>query len=186
MKKLLIALIALLGLVGCTIGPANTPTKAVEEYLERYIDNDDTIMSELDEYVDGNQDLDDTLKDTYKEILKKQYSDLKYEIVEEKYDGDNAVVTVKITVYDLYKTQIDADDYLTNHTDEFKDEDDKYDPIKFMKYKLDQMKSNDKTVTYTIDINVIKNNNVWEVSQLDNESLQKIHGVYNYEKEGIE
>ena len=183
MKKILIALIAVFGLVGCTIGPANTPSKAVEEYLDRYIDNNDAVISELDEYVEDNKELNDEQKDTYKEVLKKQYSDLKYEITDEKYDGDTAVVSVKIVVYDLYKVQKEADDYLTEHKDEFKDENGNYDSTAFVKYKLDKMKDTTDTIEYSLDINVSKTDNVWSVDQLSNDNLQKIHGIYNYETE---
>lgn len=185
MKKILIGLITLIGLVGCTIGPANTPTKAVEQYLDRYVDSDDLVMNELDEYVKEKEDLKAEHKDTYKEVLKKQYSDLKYEVTDEKYDGDTAVVTVKITVYDLYKVQKEADLYLTNHSDEFKNDQGTYDSDKFMQYKLDKMKDNTNTVEYTLDVNVTKANNKWDVDQLSNESLQKIHGIYNYENEDL-
>ena len=183
MKKILMSLVALFGLVGCTIGPANTASKAVEEYLDRYIDNADVVMSELDEYVADRTELDDEQKNTYREILKKQYSDLKYEIEDEKYDGDTATVTVKLTVYDLYKTQKEADEYLTNNADEFKDENGNYDEVKFTKYKLEKMKDNTDTVEYTLEIPVTKVDNAWEVEQLNNELLQKIHGIYNYETE---
>ena len=183
MKKILIAFIAIFGLVGCTIGPANTASKAVEEYLDRYIDNSDVVMSELDDYVADRDELNDEQKETYKEILKKQYSDLKYEITDEKYDGDTATVTVKLTVYDLYKVQKTAYDYLTEHADEFKDDDGNYDDVKFVKYKLDQMKDNTDTIEYTLDVKVKKNDNVWEVEQLNNDDLQKIHGIYNYEND---
>ncbi len=186
MKKFLVAFVLLFGLVGCTIGPANTPSKAVEEYLDRYIDNSDVVMDELDEYVDDRNELDDDQKGTYKEILKKQYSDMKYEITDEKYDGDNAVVTVKLTVYDLYKVQKDADKHLADNPDEFKNEEGAYDATKFTKYKLDQMKDTTDTVEYTLEINVSKVDNTWEVEQLSNESLQKIHGIYNYENESLE
>ena len=185
MKKILITLIALFGLVGCTIGPANTASKAVEEYLDRYIDNSDVVMNELDDYVTTKDDLDDEQKETYREILKKQYSDLKYEITDEKYDGDTAIVSVKLTVYDLYKIQKDADNYLTEHADEFKDDEGNYSETKFIKYKLDQMKDNTDTVEYTLDVKVNKNNNIWEVEQLNNDDLQKIHGIYNYENESL-
>jgi hypothetical protein len=38
------------------------------------------------------------------------------------------------------------------------------------------------TVTYTIDIKVEKDGDDWKVVQLSNESLEKIHGIYNYEE----
>ena len=181
MKKILLCLISIFCLVGCSIGPANTPSKAVEEYLDRYVHNDDLVMNELDEYVIDKNYLKDEYKDTYKEVLKKQYSDLKYEITDEKYDGDIANVTVKITVYDLYKVQKDADEYLANHSDEFKNAEGNYDSNKFMKYKLSKMKDTTETIDYTLNIKTMKTNNKWEVEQLSNEELQKINGVYNYE-----
>ena len=183
MKKMLILFIMSFALVGCNIGPANTPSKAVEEYLERYVSNDDAIMNELDEYVINNQELSDNQKKTYKEILKKQYSDMKYEITNEQYDGDNAIVVVKITVYDLYKVQKESDEYLSNNADKFKNEEGTYDSSKYTDYKLQQMKSTSETIDYTLDISVIKINNIWEVTQLSHDSLQKIHGVYNYQIE---
>ncbi len=186
MKKILVIFAFLFGLVGCTIGPANTPSKAVEEYLDRYIDNSDVVMEELDDYVADRNELDDEQKDTYKEILKKQYSDLKYEITDEKYDGDTATVTVKLTVYDLYKVQKDADKHLADNADEFKNDEGVYDASKFIKYKLDQMKDTTDTIDYTLEVNVTKVDNAWQVEQLSNEALQKIHGIYNYETESLE
>ncbi len=185
MKKVFIAFVMLFGLAGCSIGPANTPSKAVEEYLDRYIDNSDVVMEELDDYVANREELDDEQKDTYKEILKKQYSDLKYEITNEEYDGDTATVSVKLTVYDLYKVQKDADNYLADNADEFKNDEGAYDSSKFTKYKLDKMKDTTDTIDYTLEITASKVDNVWEVNQLSNDALQKIHGIYNYENESL-
>ena len=181
MKKILWVFLSIFLVCGCTIGPANTPTKAVEEYLDRYINNDDVILAELDEYVQGNSAILDEHKDTYKEVLRKQYGDLKYEIKEETYNGDTANVEVKITVYDLHTAQIEAQDYLTNHPEEFNDEAGNYNEKKFMKYRLDKMKDTTKTIDYTLNLTVQKNNNIWEVNQLSNDDLQKIHGIYNYD-----
>jgi hypothetical protein len=51
-----------------------------------------------------------------------------------------------------------------------------------MDYKLDMMSKQMETVTYTIDIKVEKDEDAWKVVQLSNESLEKIHGIYNYEE----
>ena len=81
----------------------------------------------------------------------------------------------------MYKVQKDADEYLANHSDEFKNAEGNYDSNKFMKYKLSKMKDTTETIDYTLNIKTMKTNNKWEVEQLSNEELQKIHGVYNYE-----
>ena len=60
----------------------------------------------MDTVID-NENLTDNQKEKYRSILKKQYQDLKYDVVSEKYDGDNATVEVKIKVYDLYNNALD-------------------------------------------------------------------------------
>ncbi len=181
MKKFIMGFISVILLTGCSLGMSNTPSKAVETYLDRYINNDDVILAELDDYANNQTNLTDEQKETYKEVLKKQYSDLTYEIENEEYSGDTAVVTVKISVYDLYKVQQDADTYFTDHNDEFLDADGNYDEDLYMSYRLEQMKNATDKVEYTINVNVSKVDNAWSVDQLSNEDLQKIHGIYNYE-----
>ena len=183
MKKIIIGFLSIFLLVGCSIGISNTPSLAVENYLDKYINSDDAVMLELDEYIKDQTDLTDEQKETYKEVLKKQYNDLEYDIQEENYDGDTAIVTVKITVYDLYKVQQDTDNYLTDHNDEFVDANGKYDANKYLSYRLEKMKNTGERVDYTIDINVSKVNNKWSVDQLSNEALQKIHGIYSYDQD---
>lgn len=180
MKKVLVLCLSLFLLVGCSCSLKSTPTKAVEDTLKRYKSNDTTIMDELDTYVDS-QDLTDEQKKSYREVLVKQYTDLKYEVTDEKIDGDTAVVDTKITVYDLYKVQKDAEDYLTKHKDEFYDDNKTYDKNLYIDYKLKKMKENTSTVDYTITLNLTKENNKWVVDQIDSDSLEKIHGIYNYE-----
>ena len=121
-------------------------------------------------------------KETYKEVLKRQYRDLIYTIENEDYDGDTAKVTVKITVYDLYKAQKDASEYLSNHPDEFLT-DGEYDNDLYMDYKLEQMRDMNDTVSYNIVFNVTKTDGKWYVEQPSDEVLEKIHGVYNYEED---
>ena len=40
----------------------------------------------------------------------------------------------------------------------------------------------DERVEYTIDINLHKENNEWVVEAFDKDTLEKIHGIYNYER----
>ena len=172
MKKLCLFLITLIAAVGC----ACTMTKAsdaVKEYLGKFNNHDAEILVELDALV-KEENLTDKQSDSYKEMMKKQYTDLKYEIVEEVYNGDEAVVTTKITVYDLYGAQKDAEKYRNEHQEEFQD------IAEFLEYKIEQMTKSDKRVEYTIDFKVIKKDGKWVVENVSTEDLEKIHGIYNY------
>lgn len=175
MKKLGLILITLIAAVGC----ACTMTKAsdaVKEYLGKYNNHDAEVLVELDALVE-DENLTKEQSEKYKEVMKKQYSDLKYEIVDETYNGDEAVVKTKITVYDLYKAQQDAENYRKEHNNEFDD------AKSFLEYKMDEMKKSDTRVEYTIDFKVIKKDGKWVVENVSTEDLEKIHGIYNYAKD---
>ena len=47
---------------------------------------------------------------------------------------------------------------------------------------LDEMKKMTDTTTYTIDFNVNKDDDKWVVEQPSQTDLEKIHGIYNYER----
>ena len=155
------------------------PSEKTEEMLNRYIKNDQSIMDELDEYI-GKQDLTEEQKERYKDIIKNEYSSIKYEIKNETIDGDAATVEVSIEVKDLYKASNVAEDYLIEHPTEFYT-DGVYDASKFVDYKLGVMEKSTDTVTYTIYVNLIKKDNIWTIEELDDTTLEKIHGIYNYE-----
>ena len=180
MKKLFLMLVSLFMVVGCSCSN-DKAADAVEKYLNDYKGLSDTVLKDIDDLVEG-EDLTDKGKETYKEILKRQYRDLIYTIENEDYDGDTAKVTVKITVYDLYKAQKDASEYLSNHQDEFLT-DGEYDNNLYMEYKLEEMRNMNDTVSYNIVFHVTKTDGKWYVEQPDEEVLEKIHGVYNYEED---
>ena len=180
MKKLFLMLVSLFMVVGCSCSN-DKAADAVEKYLNDYKGLGDTVLKDIDDLVEG-EDLTDKGKETYKEVLKRQYRDLIYTIENEDYDGDTAKVTVKITVYDLYKAQKDASLYLSNHQDEFLT-DGEYDNNLYMEYKLEEMRNMKDTVSYNIVFYVTKTDGKWYVEQPDEEVLEKIHGVYNYEED---
>lgn len=170
-------------LTGCSCGKMDAKDR-VQEFLDQYRNLSANVLGDLDNVVDQETDLTEEQKEQYRDIMKKQYSDLNYEIVDEQYDGDTAVVEAKITVYDLYKTQKDATIYLNEHSDEFNDESGNYDSRKFMDYKLDKMQKNNDTVEYTITFNLSKNEDGnWQITELSQSDLEKIHGIYNYDDE---
>ena len=180
-KKIFLIVSLLLLVVGCGC-MKKTAKGAVQDYLNQYKNLSANVISDMDDVID-NEILTDTQKEKYRDVLKKQYQDLKYDIVSEKYDGDNATVDVKIKVYDLYKVQKDANDYLTTSGDEFK-ENGVFSNDLFMDYKLDKMKKTMDTIEYNITFNVTKDDKGnYKVSDLSNTDLEKIHGVYNYDND---
>ena len=180
-KKIFLIVSLLLLVVGCGC-MKKTAKGAVQDYLNQYKNLSANVISDMDDVID-NENLTDTQKEKYRDVLKKQYQDLKYDIVSEKYDGDNATVDVKIKVYDLYKVQKDANDYLTTSGDEFK-ENGVFNNDLFMDYKLDKMKKTMDTIEYNITFNVTKDDKGnYKVSDLSNTDLEKIHGVYNYDND---
>jgi len=179
MKKIKVFFVTILMLIlttACSLG--STPTSAVERLFASYNNNDEEILVELDDYINTSS-LTDEQNKKYKEVYLKQFRDLKYEIKEEVIDGDTATVTTQITVYDYFKTETDANNYLTTNSDEFMT-DGEYDEGKFTDYKLKQLDKVTDTVDYTIDFTLTKTNNEWVVNELTNEQLEKIHGVYEY------
>jgi hypothetical protein len=45
------------------------------------------------------------------------------------------------------------------------------------------MEKSTDTVTYTIYINLTKEDDSWVIDDLDDATLKKIHGIYNYESD---
>lgn len=179
MKKIISIIV--FGVLICFLGGCkNSATSSVEEYLNNYKNLDEKVLIDMNAIIE-KEDISEDNKNLYKDIYKKQYSDLKYKIENEEYNGDEAVIKVRINVYDLYKVQKEASNYLATHADEFNDENGNYDLNKFIEYKLNNMKNTSDRVDYTIDFYVVKSSNGWTVSSLSNSDLEKIHGIYNYE-----
>ena len=162
MRKIISIFIFLLLLVGCSL--SNTPTSKVEDLLSKYqmLDNDIKIGIEniLEE-----ETLTQTQKDRYRKIIEKQYKNLAYEIKDEKIDGNIATITTEIEVYD-YKKIINE----INNT---------YSGELYNDAKLDALEKVKDKVIYTIDFQVIKDNNGnWKLSELSEEIIKKIQGMY--------
>ena len=179
MKKIIIFIMSLFMVVGCSCSN-DLAADAVEKYLNDYKGLSDSVLTGIDKLVE-NEDLNDKQEDTYKEVLKKQYRNLSYTIENESYDGDNANVTVKITVYDLHKIEKETQEYLNTHEEEFLTNG-VYDAEKYLDYKLEKMKETEDTTSYNIIIRTIKVDGKWQVEQPDEETLEKIHGIYNYDR----
>lgn len=176
MKKLLILLLVLFSLTGCG---TNSAKGVVEGYLRNYRNLDSEVLVDLEEII-SKENLNSDLKDKYRDVLKKQYKDLEYEIVDEEYDGDVTYVTAKIKVYDLHAAKVSAENYLVNNQQEFM-VNDAYDHDKYLEYKLDRMKNTTDRKEFTIIFTVNKEDDKYVVNQPTDMDLEKIHGIYNYE-----
>lgn len=180
MKKNIYVILMIL-LCFITTACKDSASMAVERYLSKYNNLDTEVLTDMQNIVE-KENLSEENKKLYQNIFEKQYSDLSYKIVEEEYNGNEATIDVQITVYDLYKVQNDANNYLINHPEEFENEDGVYNPEIFIKYKLQQMKNNLDTVDYTLEFYVVKTKSGWEVSSLSTSDLEKIHGIYDYNR----
>ena len=94
MRLCLLFLIFLLS--GCVSNDAKTPVK---EYLNAYQNHSDKVTVSLNELI-KNENLTKEQQDIYELIMKKQYVDLAYHIDNVTYDGNKAIVTATIEVYD--------------------------------------------------------------------------------------
>lgn len=179
MKKvyyIVLSFIFLFMLSGCG---TNTPKAKTEEYLSRYTSLSDEVKVDIDTAVNSSG-LSVSNQEQYKKVLERQYKNIKYEVKDESIDGDEAIVTVKLTVYDLYKSDKSSLEYLGTNPAEFYVDNvlnqDLYD-----EYRVKNMLSMTDTVDYEVNFYLTKKNGTWVLENPDNTTLEKIHGLYNYE-----
>ena len=138
---------------------------------------DSSVLTELDEVVD-NSDYSEKYKEEYKELMIKQYQNLSYKIKNEQTDGDDATVIVELEVFDYNNALTEADDYIAEHPDEFQGDDKETSEEKIDHYRINAMKEVTDKASYTINFDLVKDNKKWVLEKIDNEDLEKIHGLY--------
>lgn len=192
MKKLFgVLLLSLLFLTGCG-NTLNTPTKAVEEYLNRYQNLDDQVITQLDNIIDTDIIMTDDQKKDYRDLMINQYKNFSYKVVDENETKDEAEVEVELEVLDYASSIGESRIYYNNHRDEFKDDekandDEVVDGVvgdvidnmsSFIDYKIKNMKgvTNKSKTTITFYLNKIDNE--WVVEELSQNDIQKLHGLY--------
>lgn len=176
--KIIISSLLVILLTGC-IGLMG-PSEKVDAMLSKYVNLDKTILEELEKNLD-EQDLNNEEKTRYENIIKKEYVTMKYEIKDEKIEGDFASVIVDIEVLDLYKAISEAEDDLYENPSKFYT-DGVYDSHKFIDYKLSKMEKLEYSTKYTITIILSRHDDIWYIEELSEETLSKIHGIYNYKQ----
>ena len=168
MKKMTWLFIFLFLLVGCSL--SNTPSSKVEDLLSKYQMLDKDIENGINEVL-SSENLTIEQKERYKKVLERQYKNLSYEIKNKKIDGDEAIITTEIEVYDYKKIANEVSEYYQGRND--------YSVVDYNETKLDKLEKAKDKVTYTIDFEVKKDKNGnWNLSSLSNETIKKIQGMY--------
>lgn len=180
MKKVILILMSIFLLPACSL--SNNPKSKVEAYLNQYNNLSDNVKLDLESKV-ASENLSDKNKEVYKDLLTKQYKNMKYEIKDEKINGDEATVNVKITVIDYFKAQKESEDYLKKNTDEFYDENQVFNDELFNTFKLKKISEVKDTVDYDISFNLNKVDGQWKLENPDRVTLEKMHGLYDYTSE---
>ncbi|MBQ6495473.1 MAG: hypothetical protein IJI49_05680 [Bacilli bacterium] len=148
MKKLLILLLLLL--IGCSL--SNTPTSKIEELLNKYQSLNKEIEIDTN-IINNNREYENEIK----EIIKKQYKNMSYEIKDEEIDGKTATVVVEIEVYN-YKDILDREAE-TNKI-------------------IKELKETKNKITYTIEFKLFKEKDNWIIEELTDEQNNKLLGIF--------
>jgi hypothetical protein len=178
MKKILGILVLITIVSGCALLRTNTsPKRAVETLLGKYQQVDNEILTQLDDLM-ADEDLTTAQQVEYRKLMRKQFESLTYTIKDEVIDGENALVTVEIEVYDLGKAQADIERYLDENRDEFLDDEGVFVPGRFTDYRIERLMEQEDRIKYTLDLRLTRENEEWRLDDLTEVERQKIHGIY--------
>ncbi len=178
MKKLMLAVAVLLLMTGCG-DMSNTPTKKVEDFLGKYQSMDSNVLSQLDDVIKEDTDMDDDQRTEYKSLMERQYQNLSYKIKNENINGDDATVDVEVEVYD-YRNALDkAEEYRDKNKEEFQDDNKKDDVSKYIKYKIEELKKVSDKRKYPITFNLHKTDGEWVMDDISDSDREKLHGLYH-------
>lgn len=176
MKKILVTLILLLTLTGCSLSNntmTSSPTKKVEEFLGKYQNMDTEVLTQLDLVVSEDTTMTDEEKGIYRGLIEKQYQNLAYKIKDEDISGDKATVDIEIEVLDYASSIRKSKKYYDEHMDEFKED------KTYTKYKLEELKNVNDRVKYDITFHLNRSDDLWKIESLSDTDRQKIHGLYD-------
>lgn len=179
MKRKIIILVSLLVvLAGCGITSATTsPKRVVEDLFGKYQALDNTVLDQLDTVI-ASENLTTVQKNDYEELMRKQYQNLTYTIKNEVVNGDKAIVTVEIEVYDFAKTNAETEAYVTGHESEFLGDATTISDALYQNYKINKLKGVTDRTKYTLDLGLTKTDKAWKLDTLTDVERQKIHGLY--------
>jgi PBP1b-binding outer membrane lipoprotein LpoB len=161
MKKLLSILFIFFLLTGCgnnITTKTSTPSDEVRNFFSKYTSLDQEVVNQLNGVI-NEESMTDTQKAQYLDVFKRQYKDLKHNIIDEQVNDNNATVSVKIEVYDYYTVIQNANTYLTAHQKDFNNAEGTFDERKFWDYKLEQLQTTTSRRPYSMDLTLTKIDN---------------------------
>lgn len=180
MKKVWIVIVSLLAIItitGCGMTD-NTPTKRVEEFMNKYQSLDSDVLSQLDKVISNDESMDDDERKDYTSLMKKQYQNLSYKIKDEKIENDTATVTVEVEVYDYRSALNNAETYYASNKDQFTDSDGNIDDKKYMDYKIKEMEKVTDRKKHELILTLTKEDDKWVMDDITDSDRQKLHGLY--------
>ena len=180
MKKILLVLLCLFTLTACGT-KMNTPTEKVEEFLSKYQKMDTEVLNQLDTIIQEESSMSESQKKDYQALLEKQYQNLSYKIKDEKIKDSTATVDVEIEVYDYATSIRKSREYYNTEASTTNDssENGLIDTIsEFIDYKIKQLQNVTEKVKYDLTFNLTKENGKWELDDISDIDIEKIHGLY--------
>ena len=148
-------------ITGCT---KNNPRDRVVSFLDEYKNLSANVINNIEQKL-ADTNWTEEEKDKYRNVLKRQFKDLEYSVVGERFDKGITYVDTEIVVYNYYQVKEDA-----TYTDT---------DISITEYMLDNMSTTNERVKYNITFKVEKDESGdYQIIDLQDSDIEKIHGIY--------
>lgn len=171
LKKLLLlmCIFTVVSISGC-----NQKTETVEQSIKNAI----TALKSQDEknikkyFAVTQEDIEDNnlYNDEDKELLKKYFKKLECKVISSEISKDSvATAKVEITNFDMTDVMKEFFNIMMNNSNQELDDDEA------LNYLIECIDKSEKTKSFSIDLNLVKNDNIWKLS-LDDSLLDALTG----------
>ena len=146
------------------------PTKMVKDYYKNYTKLSDDVVKDIKYTFDDK--LSDAQLKKYKEIIKFQYRELEYSIIDKSFTDDLGTINTEVSVVDLNSCYDKSRAYILAYPKKFKND------IAKIDYKIEAMDKCKEDVSYKITFSFYKEKGKWVMEELTKADLQKIAGTF--------